>query len=168
MMQRITDVAPSVQFRDCSPSLAKLRAVKSPAEIERMRQAIAVSDAGQRAARALIAKGAGRREYEVEAAVQHAYRAAGATLAFASIVGSGVNAAILHYEHNDGEMKQGDLVVVDIGATRRPLQRRRDAHLSRRRPVQQSAQPADLRAGARRAQERRQRRSSPAKTRSTA
>jgi len=77
MMQRITDVAPSVQFRDCATALAKLRAVKSPAEVARMREAIAVSDAGQRAARALIAQGAGRREYEVEAAVQHAYRRRG-------------------------------------------------------------------------------------------
>lgn len=116
MMQRITDIAPSVQFRDCSTKLAKQRAVKSSAEIARLRQAIAVSDHGQRAARAVIAAGEGKFEYDVEAAVLHTYRAAGASLAFSSIVGAGVNAAVLHYESNDAQLKNGDMVVVDIGA----------------------------------------------------
>jgi Xaa-Pro aminopeptidase len=116
LMQRIVDAAPSVQFKDCSMAMGRLRAVKSPAEVKRMRQAIAVSDAGHRAARAVIAAGAGKREYEVEAAVLQAYRAAGAIPGFASIVGAGVNAAVLHYEHNDAVMKDGELVVVDIGA----------------------------------------------------
>ena len=116
MMRRAELVAPAVQFLDCSMALGRIRAVKSPAEVKRMRQAIAVSDAGHRAARAVIAAGAGRREYEVEAAVLAAYRSAGALAGFASIVGAGVNGAILHYEAIDAEMKVGDLVVVDIGA----------------------------------------------------
>lgn len=116
MMQRIADAAPAVQFRDCSVALAKLREVKSPAEVSRLRQAIAVTDAGQRAARQVIAGGAGRYEHDVEAAVLHAYRAAGAGPSFAPIVGAGVNGAILHYGDNAAEMKAGDLVVVDIGA----------------------------------------------------
>ena len=36
--------------------------------------------------------------------------------AFAAIVGSGHNATVLHYEDNSGQLKAGDLVVVDIGA----------------------------------------------------
>jgi Xaa-Pro aminopeptidase len=116
MMQRITDLAPAVQFRDCSTKLAKQRAVKSPAEIVRMREAVAVSDTAHRAARAVIARGEGKHEYDVEAAVLHAYRVAGAGVAFSSIVGAGVNAAILHYEQSEAVMKTGDLIVVDIGA----------------------------------------------------
>lgn len=116
LMRRVADLAPAVQFRDCSTQLGRQRAVKSPAEVARLRQAVAVTDAGHRAARAVVAAGAGRREYDVEAAVLHAYRSAGAGPAFAPIVGAGVNGAILHYERNDAEMKPGDLVVVDIGA----------------------------------------------------
>jgi Xaa-Pro aminopeptidase len=116
MIQRLSDLAPATQWRDCSTTLAKLRIVKSPAEVDRIRQAVAATDAGHRAARDLIARGVGRREYEVEAAVYQAFRSRGAQLGFASIVGGGVNGAILHYEHNNAELKSGDLVVVDIGA----------------------------------------------------
>ncbi|HEX8913761.1 MAG TPA: Xaa-Pro aminopeptidase [Humisphaera sp.] len=116
MIQRLADLTPTAQFKDCSLQLAGLRIVKSPAEVERMRQAVATTDAGHRVARDLIAKGAGRRENEVEAAVFHTFRARGAQLGFSSIIGAGVNGSVLHYEHNDAELKTGDLVVVDIGA----------------------------------------------------
>ena len=116
MMRRVSDVAPVAKWGDLSTPLAELRLVKSAAEIDRIRQAVAITDAGHRAARAIIAGGAGRREYEVEAAVFAAFRAAGATLGFSSIVGSGVNGAVLHYGDNNAVMRQGDLVVVDIGA----------------------------------------------------
>ena len=116
LMRRLADLAPVVQFRDVSPAVAKLRVVKSPAEVDRMRQAATVSAEGQRAARAAIARGPGKREYDVEAEVFRAFRGRGATLAFASIVGGGVNATTLHYEDNSAELKNGDLVVVDVGA----------------------------------------------------
>lgn len=120
MMRRISDAAPVVQFRDASPAVAALRVMKSPAEIERLRQAIAVTSEGQRAARALIAAvregSPPLREYDIEADVFRAYRAQGAVPSFASIVGGGVNGTTLHYEDNNAIVRPGDLVVVDIGA----------------------------------------------------
>ena len=115
-MQHILHAAPTTQIRDVSPGLAQLRVVKSPAEIERITQAIAVTIEGHKAAQALITNGAGRREYEVEAAIFEAFRSRGAQLAFASIVGAGRNATVLHYEDNHHVMQAGELVVIDIGA----------------------------------------------------
>jgi Xaa-Pro aminopeptidase len=97
-------------------SIAALRVVKSPAEIERIRQAIAITVEGQRAAQAVLARGAGRWEYEVEAAVLEAFRSRGATLAFPCIVGAGARGTVLHYEANSGQMQYEEMVVVDIGA----------------------------------------------------
>ncbi len=116
LMQHILHAAPVAQIRDLSPGMADLRVVKSPAEIERVTQAIAVTIEGHKAAHALITNGAGRREYEVEAAIFAAFRNRGAHLAFASIVGAGRNATVLHYEDNHHIMQNGELVVVDIGA----------------------------------------------------
>ena len=104
------------QFRDLAPAIGQLRVVKSPAEIERITQAIEITAAGHRAARALIARGAGRNECEVEAEILAEFRRQGAKLAFPCIVGAGVNATVLHYEDNNRVMQAGDLVVVDIGA----------------------------------------------------
>ncbi len=115
-MQRIGDYAPVVQFRDIAKPLTALRMIKSPAEIVRIEEAIAITGEGQRAARGLIAGGAGRNEYEVEAAIFAAFRSRGASPGFATIVGGGVNEPVLHYEDNNQILRQGDAVVVDIGA----------------------------------------------------
>ncbi len=116
LMQKIGDMAPCVQFRDCSEALARMRMVKSPAELARIEQAIAITVEGQKAARALIAAGTDRWEYEVEAQIFAAFRSRGAGLAFPAIAGAGFNSTVLHYESNCAPMRAGDLVVVDIGA----------------------------------------------------
>ena len=115
-MQEIFRLAPTAQFRDCAPELAKLRMVKSEAEIDRIRQAIEITQEGHRVARELIAKGDGVWEYEVEAEILKAFKRRGAGLAFGSIIGAGFSATVLHYENNNQSMKQGELAVVDIGA----------------------------------------------------
>ena len=116
LMQHISRLAPGTQFRDVSPGIMEQRLIKSPAEIKRIAQAIGTTAEGQRAARELIMNGAGKREYEVEAAIFQAFRSRGASLAFSTIVGGGRNATVLHYEENHHILNAGELVVVDIGA----------------------------------------------------
>ena len=116
LMRHIARLAPAAQFRDVSPEIMEQRLVKSPAEVERIMQAVAVTAEGQRIASELITNGAGKREYEVEAAIFQAFRSRGASLAFSTIVGGGRNATVLHYEDNHHVLQAGDLVVVDIGA----------------------------------------------------
>lgn len=116
LIERIAEQAPAVQFFNIAPFLAQLRAVKSPGELEQIRHSIAITVAGQEAACAEIAQGAGKGEYEVEAAIFATFRRQGAVNGFPTIVGSGFNATVLHYEDNDQLLQEGDLVVVDIGA----------------------------------------------------
>jgi Xaa-Pro aminopeptidase len=116
LMAQIADHAPAVQFFSIAPCLAALRAVKSPGELAQLEHSIAVTMAGQEEARRVIARGAGKREYEVEAAIFAAFRSRGAVNGFPAIVGAGLNATVLHYEDNDQLLREGDLVVVDIGA----------------------------------------------------
>ena len=106
---------PKAEILDAAPELAFLRMTKSEWEIEKIRRAVEITMAGHR--HALAAIGPGRFEYEVEAAIEYQFRSRGATRpAFPSIVGSGPNAAILHYAENNRRMSSGDLVVIDVGA----------------------------------------------------
>jgi Xaa-Pro aminopeptidase len=55
-------------------------------------------------------------EAEVQASLEYMMIASHARTAFPSIVASGKNATVLHYNENSGTLKDGDLLVVDIGA----------------------------------------------------
>jgi len=92
-----------------------LRLVKDDREVEAIRAACAVTAIGHRAGAARIAPGVG--EWVVEAAVNGAFREAGATRpGFDTIVGSGVNGCVLHYVENDSNIPADGLVLVDAGA----------------------------------------------------
>lgn len=95
--------------------LAELRAAHSPEELQRMERAIAITRAGhEAAARATIA---GASERDVQTQLEFAFFAAGATgLSYPSIVGSGPNGAVLHWDDNSRLLKDGDLVVIDAAA----------------------------------------------------
>ena len=71
---------------------------------------------GDAHARAMRACRAGMFEYELEAELLHAFRKHGAQApAYTSIVASGPNACVLHYNANDRQMQDGDLVLIDAG-----------------------------------------------------
>jgi Xaa-Pro aminopeptidase len=55
-------------------------------------------------------------EAEVQASLEYMMIASHARPSFPSIVASGKNGTVLHYNQNSGTVKNGDLVVVDIGA----------------------------------------------------
>jgi len=62
----------------------------------------------------------GRAEYEIEAVVEHTFRSLGSERpGFPSIVGSGENSVMLHYDTNRRVTRDGDLVVMDVGASYR-------------------------------------------------
>ena len=111
----LREADPDLRVADLHGVVAGLRARKSDAEVALLREAVAVTDAAHRAALAAIEPGAF--EYEVEAAIEHAFRSRGADgPAYASIVGSGPNSTTLHYVRNDRRMEAGDLVLMDVGA----------------------------------------------------
>lgn len=93
----------------------KMRLVKDSEEIRLMRKAAHIT------ADALIevmkAVKPGMNEYEIEAIIEYVFRKEGAQgPGFPSIVGSGLNATILHYEDNNREAQDGDLLLMDVGA----------------------------------------------------
>lgn len=92
-----------------------LRAVKEPGEIERIRAASQVADAGLRQ---IMAEGlVGRTEAAVSDSLERAMRAHGATgLSFPSIVAAGPHGALPHAQPRDVEISAGELVVIDWGA----------------------------------------------------
>ncbi len=103
------------EVRDVEPVLAGLRLVKDDFEIAMLRRAIEITGAAQRAA--MKAARPGMYEYELEAVIEFNFRLGGAErVGFPSIVGSGPNSVVLHYDKSRRAMEAGDLVVMDIGA----------------------------------------------------
>jgi Xaa-Pro aminopeptidase len=95
--------------------LADLRAAHGPEELERMERAIAITAEGHNiVARATVA---GVSERDVQTQLEYAFFANGGTgLSYSSIVGSGPNGAVLHWDQNSRLLQNGDLVVVDAAA----------------------------------------------------
>lgn len=93
----------------------EMRVLKSAAEIELMQRAADI--AAEAHVEAMKAVRPGMKEYEVEALLEQIFRRAGAAgPSYTSIVGAGANATVLHYINNDGELRDGELLLVDAGA----------------------------------------------------
>lgn len=115
VFRKVTERVPEVSIEDRTNLLPSLRAIKSPAELALLRQAVAATAAGYRAAMRLIRPGA--TEDQVAQALERAFRDHGArALAFNSVVGSGLSSTVLHYMENTAVLQAGDLMVVDAGA----------------------------------------------------
>ncbi len=96
--------------------IQSLRAVKDSLEIELMRKAGEFTSEGMKVAYDVVKPGA--LEYEVAAEIEYAMRKRGAgPTAFESIVASGACSAFPHGGCSGRKIREGDLVVVDIGAT---------------------------------------------------
>lgn len=103
------------QVTDPGRVLDDLRLRKHPAEVERLRRAVALTAEGFRAAARALVPGAG--EWRVQAALEAAFRAGGGDgPAFEPIVASGPNACVLHYVGGRRRIEKGDLVLIDAGA----------------------------------------------------
>ena len=106
---------PGLKVKNASPFIARLREIKSPAEIAMIRKAIAATGAGLN--RVMVACKPGLMEYELQADVEYEMLRHGArAIGFPSIVGSGPNSLIPHYDANTRRLMPGDLVVLDVGA----------------------------------------------------
>lgn len=95
--------------------VAELRMIKSDSEVRLLQRAIDATVNGH--IEAMKSCEPGMYEYELQAIVEYCFARAGAEYeGFPSIIGSGPNSCILHYEHNRRQMEAGDVVVLDIGA----------------------------------------------------
>ncbi|MEX2157344.1 MAG: aminopeptidase P family protein [Gemmatimonadales bacterium] len=102
-------------IRNVLPIVDSMRVVKDADEIARLRRAVDISVAGHIAA--MRAARPGMYEYELEAALEDGFRRNGADrVGYPSIVGSGPNSTVLHYDVNRRRTASGDLVVIDAAA----------------------------------------------------
>lgn len=93
----------------------EMRVLKSEEEIALMQSAADIAAEAHR--EAMKAARPGMKEYEIEALIEGIFRRHGAAgPAYTSIVGAGANATVLHYINNDGELHDGDLLLIDAGA----------------------------------------------------
>ena len=108
-------IHPPQTIIDPSTILHEMRVLKSPDEIEIMQTAADI--AAEAHCEAMKTVKPGMQEYQIEALLEQIFRRRGAAgPAYTSIVGAGSNATVLHYINNDGELRDGDLVLIDAGA----------------------------------------------------
>jgi len=93
----------------------EMRVLKSSEEIDLMQRSADI--AAEAHCEAMKAARPGIQEYELEALIERIFRERGAAgPAYTSIVGAGANATVLHYINNDGQLRDGELLLIDAGA----------------------------------------------------
>jgi Xaa-Pro aminopeptidase len=108
-------IHPPQTIIDPATIVHELRVVKSPDELEIMQAAADI--AAEAHVEAMKAVRPGMQEYQIEALIEQVFRRHGsAGPAYTSIVGGGPNATVLHYINNDGELRDGELLLLDAGA----------------------------------------------------
>ncbi|MEP6912314.1 MAG: Xaa-Pro aminopeptidase [bacterium] len=108
-------VHPPRTIIDPATIVHEMRVLKSPEEIELMQKAADI--AAEAHVEAMKTVKPGMKEYEVEAQIEQVFRRRGAAgPSYTSIIGAGPNATVLHYINNDGELRDGELLLIDAGA----------------------------------------------------
>jgi len=105
---------PQSNLKDMAPALYAMRQVKSDGELALIQKAIDVSvDAHLDAMKSMRSE---LFEYQIAARMKEIHEWGGCSReAYAPIVGAGFNSTVLHYSALDSEIRDGDLVVIDVG-----------------------------------------------------
>jgi Xaa-Pro aminopeptidase len=114
-LKMIKSTYPSLEFIPNYPIMETIRGVKEPEEIALIQTACDITEKGFRRALGFIKPGV--MEYEIEAEFAHEFlknRSKG--FAYTPIIGSGYNACVLHYIENNQPCKNGDMLLMDVGA----------------------------------------------------
>ena len=112
----LRDKYPAHEYKRCQPILQRLRSVKEPEEIELIRKACEITEKGFKRVLKFIKPGV--MEYEIEAEYIHEFtRNRSGGFAYTPIIGSGYNACVLHYIENNQECKEGEMILMDVGAS---------------------------------------------------
>jgi len=121
---------PIHKFRRSAPIMHYIRAIKSDIEITQLQKACDITEAGFRRVLKMVKPGV--MEYEIEAEYMHEFLMQRSTgFAYTPIIGSGASSCVLHYIDNNKECKDGDVLLMDVGAEYANY----DADMSRTIPV---------------------------------
>lgn len=106
---------PLHKYERLAPLMHRLRTVKSKAEIALMQQACDITEKGFRRVLKFVKPGV--KEYEIEAEWIHEFVRNGSRgFAYEPIIASGANSCVLHYLANDQPCRDGDVLLLDVGA----------------------------------------------------
>lgn len=106
---------PAHKWEKSNAILQRIRGVKEPEEIDQIQQACNITEKGFKRVLQFIKPGVW--EYEIEAEYMHEFlgnRSRG--FAYTPIIASGYNANVLHYIQNNQQCKNGDMLLMDVGA----------------------------------------------------
>ncbi len=106
---------PAHNVAKSNPILQRLRSIKDTIEIDLIQEACNITEKGMR--RVLNFVQPGVTEYEIEAEYMHEFlRNRSKGFSYTPIVASGKNANVLHYIENNQVCKDGELILIDVGA----------------------------------------------------
>lgn len=106
---------PAHQWAKSNPILQNIRGVKEPEEIELMQTACDITEKGFRRILKFVKPGVW--EHEMEAEFLHEFiRNRSKGFAYSPIIASGSNANVLHYVENNQQVKDGDMILMDLAA----------------------------------------------------
>jgi Xaa-Pro aminopeptidase len=114
-IKSVKDTFPAHNWAKSFPIMQNIRGVKEQAEIDLIQVACDITEKGFRRILRFVEPGV--MEYEIEAEYMHEFlknRSAG--FAYTPIIGSGFNACVLHYIENNQVCKDGDMLLMDVGA----------------------------------------------------
>src|SRR3990172_5224929 len=113
--KQFEETHPGIKVKPAGSLIAAARSIKSAAEVDLIQAAIDMTGSGLQRAMKICKPGTW--EYELQAEIEYEMTRHGADYeSFPSIIGSGGNSLILHYDVNKRQTKSGDLIVMDVGA----------------------------------------------------
>jgi len=107
---------PAHTYLRSQPILQRIRSIKEPEEIALIQEACNITEKGLRRVLSFVKPDV--KEYEIEAEYIHEFirnRANG--FAYTPIIASGFNACVLHYIENNQVCKDGEIILMDVGAS---------------------------------------------------
>jgi Xaa-Pro aminopeptidase len=110
----VREALPGASVQDVTAALTAMRMVKSAGELALLEKAIDISIDAHLGAMRMMRPGL--YEYQVAARMKEIHEWAGCSReAYAPIVGAGFYSTVLHYDALNNEIKDGDMVVLDVG-----------------------------------------------------
>ena len=114
-IKMVKDKFPAHSWVKSYPIMQAIRGVKEAEEIALLQTACDITEKGFRRLLSFIKPGV--MEYEIEAELMHEFlRNRSKGFAYTPIIGSGYNACVLHYIENNQPCKDGDMLLMDVGA----------------------------------------------------
>ena len=116
-LRLLETAAPDAQYLSAEDSLASLRMFKDEDEISAMRKAAQIAQEGLLKTLPMVKPGITEREIASELTVQLLRAGSDPEMPFSPIVSSGPNSANPHASPSDRPLREGDLLVIDWGAS---------------------------------------------------